>query len=105
MPAEGQWARQHSTLRALDKRERRLLGAVAAVAVAGIVALVIVGSMAGGAPRLGPGCIRATVAGAMGGEQLTACGASAASICRTQVDGHGPQADVLRTPCRRAGYR
>jgi len=105
MPAEGQWARQHSSLRQLSGRERRLLTAVVLVAVGGIVALVIVASTAGGGSRVGPGCIRATVGGSTGGEVLTACGAAAASICRTQVDGRGPQADVLRDPCRRAGYR
>jgi hypothetical protein len=105
VPVEGQWARQQGSLRKLTKRERHVLAAVAVVAVAGIVALVLVASMAGRTARLAPGCISATVGGAMGGEQLTACGDAAASICRAQVDGHGPQADVLRNPCRRAGYR
>ncbi|HEV3228481.1 MAG TPA: hypothetical protein VGY97_03325 [Solirubrobacteraceae bacterium] len=105
MPMEGQWARSHSPLRQLGKRERRLLATLAVVAVAGIVAVVLVATLAGGSSRLAPGCIQATVAGATGGEQLTACGTDAATLCRAQVDGHGPQADVLREPCRRAGYR
>jgi hypothetical protein len=105
MPTEGHWARQHTPLAQLGKRDRRLLAGVALVLLAGLVAVVLVAATAGGESRLAPGCIRATVAGATGSERLTACGADAASLCRAQVDGHGPQADALRGPCRRAGYR
>src|SRR5437870_3126589 len=76
MPLEGHWQRTRKPLRQLTERERLVaIGTIVVTAVA--IAVLIVATAGRSRPEPGPGCIRATIAHVMGGEELNACGARA----------------------------
>ena len=62
---------------------------IAATALA-VVAL-IVATAGKSRPAPGPGCIRATIAHVMGGEELNACGARAKAALRPKRESRGPE--------------
>lgn len=93
-----------ATPRRLSTRERRLIGGVLAVLAGIVVALVISLSVGGSASA--HGCIRATIAGAVGAEEINQCGAQARDTCQTaeQPGSFTPQsARVIVAECRKAG--
>jgi hypothetical protein len=104
MPLQGQWARQHTPIRALPQRTRRTLAIVAATlvaATAAIVAFALVHSDSAGA-----GCIRVTVPSTMGAGYMHACGDQAERTCAGQLNRpeSDPFARAAHVACRRAGY-
>lgn len=90
--------------RHLSVREKRVLGAGVAVVAALVLVLVI--SLARGGPSSSRGCIYATIAGDVGAQQISQCGASARDTCATV---HTPgaftaqAAGVVAAECRKAG--
>lgn len=87
----------------LSRRERRLIQIVGALAAVLIVATVV--SLAISGPSSGKGCVRATFAGPVGAERVDACGAAARGLCAT-LGSSGYQGDArttIATECRKAG--
>ena len=88
----------------LSRRERWMVGGVLGVVAALAVALAI--SLVSSGPSSGHGCIYATIAGAVGAQQVHECGATARTTCRS-VNASGaftPQAArVVAAECRKAG--
>ena len=90
--------------RRLTARERRLIAGVLAVVAALAVALAI--SIAGAGSASGHGCIRATIPGAVGAQEIDLCGAEARATCQTvRQPGSftAASARVLAAQCRKAG--
>lgn len=90
--------------RQLSVREKRVLGAGLAVVAA--LALVLVISLSHGGQSSSRGCIYATIAGDVGAQQISQCGAAARETCATV---HRPgaftvqAAGVVAGECRKAG--
>jgi hypothetical protein len=103
MPLEGHWQRTRMPLRALSERERRVVIATILVTALAVVAL-IVATAGKSRPEPGPGCIRATIAHVMGGEELNACGARARRTCDQNASLEDPNALSIQQACRKAGY-
>jgi hypothetical protein len=97
MPVEGQAQRAGTPF---SRREKRVLGTLAAVAVVAVVAIGIV-SVTNSDPPPAAGCIRADIPSTMGGTRITACGAKARALCRTQPGG---VENAIVAECRRVGY-
>jgi hypothetical protein len=104
MPLEGHWARTRKPLRELTGRERIVAIVTTVVTVVAIVAL-IVATAGKSRPEPGPGCIRATIAHVMGGEELNACGGHARTVCARNAGLEDPNALSIQEACRNAGYR
>ncbi len=103
MPLEGHWQRTRRPLRKLSPRERTVaISTVVATALA--ILLLIVATAGNSRPAPGPGCIRATIAHVMGGEELNACGAHATRICAQNANREDPNALSIQASCREAGY-
>jgi hypothetical protein len=85
----------------LSRRERWILGgvlgAVAALAIALIVAVALPG------PKSSNGCIYLTVAGPVGGQYLYHCGADARGLCDTAARPGALGGQALIAECRKAG--
>lgn len=90
--------------RGLTRRERWMIrGVISAVAVLAMVLAVAI-STAG--PSSAHGCIRATIPGPVGAQEIDQCGSQARATCQT-VSAPGsfaPQAaQVIEQQCRKAG--
>ena len=97
-------ARSVITPRRLSTREKRLIWGVLALAAVIIVALVI--SLATAGPSSARGCIHATIPGDVGAQQIDQCGAQARDTCQTVTQpGSFPPASarVIAAQCRKAG--
>jgi hypothetical protein len=103
MPLEGHWQRTRRPLRELTSRER-IVAIVTIVATVLAIVVLIVATAGRSRPAPGPGCIRATIAHVMGGEELNACGAHAKRLCARSATGSDPHALSIQASCREAGY-
>ena len=103
MPLEGHWQRTRRPLRKLSRRER-IVAISTVVATALAIVLLIAATAGKSRPEPGPGCIRATIAHVMGGEELNACGAHARRICAQNATLEDPNAISIQASCRQAGY-
>jgi len=103
MPLEGHWERTRRPLRQLSERERIVVIVTIIVTALAVVAL-IVATAGKSRPEPGPGCIRATIAHVMGGEELNACGARARRTCDQNAGLQDPNALSIQEACRKAGY-
>ena len=103
MPLEGHWQRTRKPLRQLSERER-IVAIVTIIVTAAAVVALIVATAGKSRPEPGPGCIRATIAHVMGGEELNACGARAKRICDQNASLQDPNALSIQEACRKAGY-
>jgi hypothetical protein len=103
MPLEGHWERTRRPLRQLSGRER-VVATVTIVATALAILALIVATAGKSRPAPGPGCIRATIAHVMGGEELNACGARAKRLCEQNARLEDPNALSIQEGCRKAGY-
>ena len=77
-----------------------VLGAVAVVFVAVVIAIASAG------PKSGNGCVHITYAGVIGAQQLNECGASARVLCKelgTSRGFTGPAVPAVAAACRKAG--
>lgn len=90
--------------RPLTAREKWSVRAVAAALV--VIAVVVVVSFTTGGPTSSNGCIHATIAGDVGAQQVSECGAAARNTCATVFQpGAFPSqaATVVADACRKAG--
>jgi hypothetical protein len=102
MPLEGHWERTKRPLRELSGRERIVV--IATILGTAIAIIVLIAATAGKSrPAPAPGCIRATIAHVMGGEELNACGAHARKICARNATLEDPNALSIQESCREAG--
>ena len=77
-----------------------VLALVAAIVVALVVSIVVAGAISA------HGCIRATIPGAVGAQEINQCGAQARATCQTaEQPGAFPPASarVVAAECRKAG--
>jgi hypothetical protein len=85
----------------LSRRERWILGgvlgAVAALAIALVIALALPG------PKSSRGCVYLTVAGPVGAQYIYHCGADARSVCATAARPGSVGGPALLAECRKAG--
>lgn len=92
--------------RRFSSREKWMVGGVVAAVVAILVAVVI--ALAVGSRSSSHGCIYATVPAATGAQDVSQCGAAAASTCASvKSPGAYTQqaARVIAAQCRKAGLR
>jgi hypothetical protein len=102
MPLEGHWNRTNTPLRRLSARERKLVIAGLAVTVAALLALLL--ATAGDSrPAPATGCIRAVVAGRVGGELVHPCGNEARATCARSAGFDSPRSRTIVAACREAG--
>jgi predicted metal-binding membrane protein len=102
MPMEGHWRRVNTPLRRLTARERNVVIAGLAVTLVALLALVL--ATAGDTqPGPAPGCIRADVAGRVGGERIHPCGAEAKATCARSATFDTPRSRTIVAACREAG--
>lgn len=104
MPLEGQWQRTQTPLRKLTHRERNVALGVLAVTVVALVAILLV-TAGDSRPGPAPGCIETVVAGRVGGEPVSGCGAEARAICARAARYDDPRADKIVETCRAAGIK
>jgi hypothetical protein len=104
MPLEGHWERTRRPLRSVAKRER-IVAIVTTVVTAAAIVVLVVATAGKSRPEPGPGCIRATIAHVMGGEELNACGGHAKRVCARNAELEDPNALSIQEACRNAGYR
>jgi hypothetical protein len=93
-----------ATRRRLTRRERWIVGGVAALAAA--LAVIVVIAFAAGNPKLGRGCIDVTGPSSMGAQGVSACGADARAICttaNTRSGYRGGLATLIVHQCRQQG--
>jgi hypothetical protein len=93
-----------ATPRQLSPREKRLIRGVLAVVSVIVVALVI--SIATAGQSSAHGCIRTTIPGDVGAQQIDECGVQARDTCQTvhQAGVFPPaSARVVAAECRKAG--
>jgi hypothetical protein len=105
MPLEGHWQRTNTPLRRLTARERKAVIGGLGVTIAAVFAIVIMAGVSDSQPGPAPGCIRALVAGRVGGEVIHACGAEASEICTRTATFEGPRAETILAACRESGVR
>jgi hypothetical protein len=98
MPLEGHYERQTTPLYKLSPRETRAAGAVLAVTLVALLAIVLatVGDSSPGPAR---GCIRADVAGIVGAETISACGPQAVGVCRRAAGFDGDRPETIVAAC------
>lgn len=90
--------------RRLSGRERRLVGGVLVVVVALALALLISLASSGGSSA--HGCIRATIPGDVGAQEIDQCGAAARSTCGSALQPEAfttEAAHTIAVECRKAG--
>jgi hypothetical protein len=96
MPVEGQWERANAPL---GRRDKRLLGALAALAAAGAAAAGIAFATSSSSPS-DAGCVVVYVPSTMGGARLRNCGSAAHRFCRTQ----SARDATIAAACRKQGF-
>ncbi len=104
MPLEGHYERQTTPLYKLSSRELKAAGAALAVTIVAVLAIV---AFTVGDSRPGPaqGCIRAQVAGKVGAETISGCGAEAVALCSHAAQFTGPRAETVVADCEKQGVR
>jgi hypothetical protein len=102
MPLEGHFQRVNTPLRKLTGRERKVLIAGSVVTALAILALILATA---GDSRPGPaaGCIETVVAGRVGGEPVSGCGAEARAICARSANFDDPRARKIGEVCDESG--
>lgn len=90
--------------RVFGRREKRIVGVMAAV-VAALVIVVVIAVLSAG-HSTGNGCIDVQIPSPVGGSELYKCGGEARSVCRLagRPGGYGGSAGAaIATECRKAG--
>jgi hypothetical protein len=103
MPTEGHYARQ-AALYKLSPREIKAAWIAGVVTVAAMVAIVFA-TIGDSNPPTPVGCIRAEVAGIVGAETISGCGAEAELKCAHAANFHSPRAETVVAECERQGVR
>jgi hypothetical protein len=100
MPTEGHYERQTTPLYKLSPREIKV--ALITLAVTVVAMLVIVFATAGDSnPPTPIGCIRAEVAGIVGAETISGCGAEAELKCAHAANFDSPRAETVVAECEK----
>jgi hypothetical protein len=104
MPLEGHWQRTNTPLRRLSARERNLV--IAGLAVTAVALLALILATAGSTETApAPGCIRADVAGRVGGERIHPCGKAAETTCARSREFDTPRSRTILAACDEAGIK
>lgn len=102
MPLEGHYARQTTPLYKLSSREIRIASIALLVTVVAMLAVVF--ATAGDSnPPTPMGCIHAEVAGIVGAETVSGCGADAEAKCAHAARFDSPRANTVVAECERQG--
>jgi hypothetical protein len=104
MPLEGHYERQTTPLYKLSSREIKAAGAVLAVTLVALLAVVLA-TVGDSSPGPAPGCIRADVAGIVGAETISACGSEAVAVCRQASGLKGDRPETIIGACKDQGIR
>jgi hypothetical protein len=102
LPADHQ--RATGSMRALSRRERRLIVAIGALAAALVIAVIV--SLTATGVRSANGCVHAVIPGPVGAQPIDRCGAEARTLCASLGATPGFSPDARRTigaECRKAG--
>jgi hypothetical protein len=102
MPLEGHYERQTTPLYKLSPREIKAATAVLAVTLVALLA-VVVATAGDSSPPTPQGCIKATVAGVVGAETISGCGAEAEAKCARAARFDSPRSDTLVAECEAQG--
>jgi len=102
MPLEGHYERQTTPLYKLSSREIRAAGAVLAITLAALLAVVLATVGDSGAP-VKPGCFSASVAGIVGAQTVSACGAEAEARCAHAARFDDPRSRTIVAACEAQG--
>jgi hypothetical protein len=102
MPLEGHYERQTTPLYKLSSREIKAATSVLAITVIALLAVVLAtaGESSPPTPR---GCIKAQVAGVVGSEAISGCGAEAEAKCAHAARFDGPRPETVVAECERQG--
>jgi hypothetical protein len=102
MPLEGHYERQMTPLYKLNRREIKAASITLVVILAAMLAVVFatVGDSNPPAPQ---GCIRVNVAGVVGGETISGCGAEAEAKCAHAARFESPRSDTIVAECEAQG--
>jgi hypothetical protein len=104
MPLEGHYERQTTPLYKLNPRE--IKAASVALLVTVVAMLAVVAATAGdSSPPTPMGCIRANVAGVVGAETISGCGAEAEAKCAHAALYDSPRAHGVVAECERQGIK
>jgi hypothetical protein len=102
MPLEGHYERQTTPLYELSSREIKAAGAVLAVTLVALLAVVFATADDSGAP-LAPGCFSASVAGIVGAQTVSACGTEAEARCAHAARFDDPRSRTIVAACKAQG--
>src|SRR3954451_4127920 len=102
MPLEGHYERQTTPLYQLSPREIKAALATLVVTVVALLGVVIVTAGDSGAP-LAPGCFSASVAGIVGAQTVSACGAEAEARCAHAARFDDPRSRMIVAGCDALG--
>jgi len=102
MPLEGHYERQTTPLYKLSSREIKTATVVLLVTVVAMLG-VVVATAGDSNPPTPIGCIRANVAGVVGAETISGCGAEAEAKCAHAALFESPRAHGVVAECERQG--
>jgi hypothetical protein len=102
MPLEGHYERQTTPLYKLSRREIKAALGVLIVTLAALAAVVIATVGDDSAP-IPPGCFSASVAGIVGAQTISACGAEAEARCAHAAGFDDPRSNTIVAACERQG--
>jgi hypothetical protein len=102
MPLEGHYERQTTPLYKLSSREIKAAASVLAVTLVALLAVVFA-TAGDSSPPTPQGCIKATVAGVVGAETISGCGAEARAKCAQAARFDGPRAETVVAECEAQG--
>lgn len=102
MPLEGHYERQKTPLYELSPREIKTALATLAVTLAALLGVVIATAGDSGSP-LAPGCFSASVAGIVGAQTVSACGAEAEARCAHAARFDDPRSRTIVAACEDRG--
>jgi hypothetical protein len=102
MPLEGHYARQTTPLYKLSSREIKVAAITLVVTVIAILGVVIA-TVGDSNPPTPMGCIHAEVAGIVGAETISGCGAAAEAKCAHAARFDSPRTHTVVAECERQG--
>ncbi len=104
MPLEGHYARQTTPLYELSSREIKVAALTLVVTVVALLGVVIA-TVGDSNPPIPMGCIHAEVAGIVGAETISGCGAEAEAKCAHAARFDSPRTHTVVAECERQGVK
>lgn len=102
MPLEGHYERQTTPLYKLSSREIKAASITLLVTVVALLGVVIA-TAGDSSPATPMGCIKATVAGVVGAETISGCGAEAEAKCAQAARFDSPRSNTVVAECEAQG--